>query len=73
MTIGRDSGLGDLCHSYGFACQEAEGTRNASWPWFSTLHRWFSPTVTFPGKYACICLTISCYGSIPVPYGDWEG
>ena len=44
------------------------------WPWISPLRGWANLIMGFLGKLSYIWLTIlSCYGTIRVPCGDWEG
>ena len=55
-------------------CLSAEGAKNISRLQLSPLQEWGSLTMALLGKFAYIWLNILfCYGSIPVPYGDWEG
>ena len=40
-------------------CLSAGGAKNVFWPWLSPLRGWGSLTMTFTGKFVCICICIS--------------
>ena len=42
----------------------AEGAKNVSWPWLSTLRRWGSMTMAFTGKFVYLSIYLSI--SLPV-------
>ena len=60
-----------LCHGYRFACQQGV-LKTFPGPRYPRSKMGLL-TMALPSKFACTYLTIlSCYDSIPVPYGKYQ-